>query len=126
MSSYEEIRRGDAERQRERRQVLKEMIDDSFQEADITVPPTATWKVRVEIAVAAGALRRDKCAVVFEAEEPPMMDTNIDYRRLFQDAVDIAKGVMQYPPFPERIYQGKIIITNSGPRFERREDVGGT
>lgn len=124
MDSHEEIKSGDEERQRKRRQILKEMIDESFP-GSASIPPREPWRVRVEVTIEdAGVSRRDKCAVIFEPMDPPMMDTNIDYRRIFERAIELAKTTIENPPLPERIYQGKVIIMNRGPRFEQREDLG--
>lgn len=111
MESYEEIRRQDLKRQNERRDLLKDLISGEFPDAMIFVAPDDPWRIRVEVDIPRTA------ALVFQPSDPVMMDVANNFERIFKNAIQYARQILDNPPRKD-IYQGKIHLSNNGISFE--------
>ncbi|MFA4830047.1 MAG: hypothetical protein WC855_12660 [Thermodesulfovibrionales bacterium] len=114
MDAYEEIKKEDMQRQKDRRQLLLEAVKKEFSGANIFIPPDDPWRIRVEIALP------QTTAIVFEPDSPLMTDVGSSFERIFNDAIQHGRRILDNKP-QKSIFQGKLHIGNKGVVFEPHE-----
>ena len=50
-----------------------------------------------------------------------MTDSNSRFKKVFNDAIQMAKQVLENPPLKYLNFQGKILLTHGGARFIQRK-----
>lgn len=114
MDAYEEIKKADRQRQKERRQILLEAVKNEFPDADIFIPPDDPWRIMVEIASPQAA------AIVFQPGRALMMNVGNSFERIFRDAIQQGRQILDNKQ-QKSIFQGKLNLGEKGIVFEPYE-----
>ena len=120
------MRDNDTKREKERRLILLQLINEAFPEEEIAELTLAlakamrernsTWRVAIERPSKPRSPR-----VVLRPTEPLMTDLGNDFERIFQLGIQLAQQILDNPPLKNRNYQGTIHLDNGGATFELRE-----
>jgi len=60
--------------------------------------------------------------IEFSTNEEFMTDLDSDFKKIFEQGIQIAKNVLDNPPTKHRILQGEIQLIHDGPIFKKRQN----
>jgi hypothetical protein len=121
------MRDNETKREKERRLVLLQLINEAFSGEEVTelTPDLAeamsesdpTWRVAIERPHKPRSPR-----VVLRPTEALMTDVGNGFMDVFRHAIQLARKVLRNPPLKDRNYQGTIYLDNRGATFILREN----
>jgi len=100
-----------------RYKALKDMIKSEFSDGQIEFDENETLISVSKGSSIAGKERNPR--VVFHPDEAFMSDLDSD-EKIFRAGIQIAKQILENPPFKNRNFQGEIHLRHEGAAFEKR------
>ena len=99
----------DLQRQAERRRVLKEMIQKSFPDDEVTelTQGQAVWKIGIS-----RDSNKIRYRIVIQASEPLMTDVNNHFEIVFNAAIKTLNNILNDPPLKNEYFQGTLYLDN--------------
>jgi hypothetical protein len=108
--SYQKIQRGRLEQ-------LKNLIEEEFSSEKFEKHFGPLISISL---IGSGRAKERLPRIMMNPVDEFMQDMDSDLDRVFTDAIAMARHILKNPPFPDRNFQGTIVLDHGGVTFKER------